>query len=299
GGYIDPLCWGQTVLDLRNSGLDNFVLYAQTGDVVLRSAYGTYAIRGYNQNVSIVAAGTQNDVVVEGNILLESGGYESETFTANLNIIAGRDVNVTSAKVSADAINIEAGQDANFNAAKVSSKKRSIAVTAKRHINVTSSSTLKALAAYGPEALVKLVAQQGDINISDSCVQGKTIELEALLGNINLTNTTSSGDVFKATTLGANGWITIGGGNISANTLIQLYAEGATGGVKFIESTTLNSSSVKIAGKTVEIVNGKVVSIPQNNIKVFSDAHNYNVTGFGNFSAPPTQGTFGARHTPD
>ncbi|HSI65745.1 MAG TPA: FecR domain-containing protein, partial [Candidatus Saccharimonadia bacterium] len=159
GGYIDPLCWGQTVLDLRNSGLDNFVLYAQTGDVVLRSAYGTYAIRGYNQNVSIVAAGTQNDVVVEGNILLESGGYESETFTANLNIIAGRDVNVTSAKVSADAINIEAGQDANFNAAKVSSKKRSIAVTAKRHINVTSSSTLKALAAYGPEALVKLVAQ--------------------------------------------------------------------------------------------------------------------------------------------
>ena len=300
GGYIDPLCWGQTVLDLRNSGLDNFMLYAQTGDVVLRSAYGSYVIRGYNQNVSIVAAGTQNDVVVEGNIYLESGSeYESETLTANLNVIAGRDVNLTSAKVRADDVNIEAGQDVNLSGARVQSNKRNIAVTAKRHINITNSSTLKALSYYEPGALVKLVAQQGDINISDSCVQGTTIELEALLGNINLTNTTSSGDVFKATTLGANGWITIGGSNISANTLIQLYAEGATGGVKFIENTTLNSSQVKIAGKTVEIVNGKVVSIPQNNIKVFSDAHNYNTTGFGNFSAPPTQGTFGARHTPD
>lgn len=292
GGYTSPLCDGQTVFDLRWSGLENFVLYAQNGDVILRSASGTYALRGYNQNVSLVAAGAQNDVLIEGDVRLDSS---SETVTAELDVIAGRDVKVTGVTVRADGINMESGQDVVVTNATVRAKQRDITVTAKRHINITDSSTLRVLSDYYNSSTIRLLTEQGDINITDSCIQGHTIELEAALGNINLQNTVTSGEVFKATTLGPNGWITIGGGTINANTLIQLYAEGANGGVRFTESATLNSNSVRIAGKTVEVVGGKLVSVPISTV-IFSDKHNYNKAGYGNFSNTPGQYNFDARH---
>jgi hypothetical protein len=124
-------------------------------------------------------------------------------------------------------------------------------------------------------------------------VEGQNIEMEALAGNIHLLNSQTSGDVFKATTYGANGWINVGGTTLNAGTLIQLYAQGANGGVRFTENSSLNSPNVKIAGKTVEILNGKTVTVDSSSFKVFSDNHKYNVSGQGNFSQSPQQNAFG------
>ncbi|QIF00918.1 FecR domain-containing protein [Roseimicrobium sp. ORNL1] len=296
GGVVADQTSEDSLLDLADDTLiDNLVLYTQNGNIDIKTSKGN-AIRGYNQNVTLVAASATSDVNVGGDIFLESGGdYYEGTFTANLNVIAGRDVNFTEAKVVADAVNIEAGQDANFNGAKVIANKRNLTVTAKRHINVSNSSELKALSFVEPSKLVKLVAQQGDINISNSLVEARNIEMEALAGNIHLLNTQTSGDIFKATTYGANGWINVGGTTINAGTLIQLFAQGANGGVRFTDNSQLNSPVVKIVGKTVEVLNGKTVTVPEStsSFKIFSDNHKYNISGQGTFTKVPQQQAFG------
>lgn len=294
GGELGPQTVEDNLLNLADDTLvDNLVLYTQNGNIDIRTTKGN-AIYGYDQNVTIVAASATSDVNVGGGIYLYSGDYYEGSFTANLNVIAGRDVNfMTQAKVVADAVNIEAGQDVNVNNASIRSMKRNLTVTAKRHINISNSAELKALSFVDSNTLVKLVAQQGDINISNSLVEGRNIEMEALAGNIHLLNTQTSGDIFKATTYGGNGWINVGGTTINAGTLIQLFAKGANGGVRFTESSQLNAPAVKIAGKTVEVLDGKTVTVYSSSFKVFSDNHKYNTTGQGNFSQSPQQSTFG------
>jgi hypothetical protein len=297
GGVVGAQTVEDNLLNLGDDTLvENLVLYTQNGNIDIRTTKGN-AIYGYNQNVALVAASATSDVNVGGDIYLESGGDYVGTLTANLNVIAGRDVNfLTQTNVVADAVNIESGRDVNVNDGAIKAVKRNLTVTAKRHINISNSSELKALSFYDPATLVKLVAQQGDITISNSQVEARNIEMEALAGNIHLLNTQTSGDIFKATTYGANGWINVGGTTINAGTLIQLFAQGANGGVRFTENSQLNAPAVKIAGKTVEILNGKTVTVQEStsSFKIFSDNHKYNTSGQGNFTKIPTQtGAFG------
>ena len=81
-------------------------------------------------------------------------------------------------------------------------------------------------------------------------------------GDIELKNATLRGDVVKANVMGANGQLIIGGGSINADTTLKLYASGSNGSVLFKENVSLNGNSVKtIAGNTVTIENGKVVTV--------------------------------------
>jgi hypothetical protein len=144
-----------------------------------------------------------------------------------------------------------------------------------RHINISNSSVLKALL-NSPDTLMRLEAQ-GDINLASSLLESAgAIELQANQGSITLNQVTSSSDVFKATTLSPNGWITIGNSNISARTLIDLYAAGANGGVRFIANSTLDSPTVNIKGHTVEIVNGVFVTIPQGVLNITTSNRQFN-----------------------
>jgi hypothetical protein len=91
---------------------------------------------------------------------------------------------------------------------------------------------------------------------------------------------------------GSNGTLRIGGGTLSANTLLHLYAPGSNGMIDFVANTTLNSSGAAavIAANTVTIENGVVVTIggstPAN---VFANVPNYSGRNGGNNS---TSGTF-------
>jgi hypothetical protein len=112
-------------------------------------------------------------------------------------------------------------------------------------------------------------------------------------GTFTLNNVTIAADTLKVGVFGSNGTLRIGGGTLSANTLLHLYAPASNGMIDFVANTTLNSSgtAVVIAANTVTIENGVVVTIggstPAN---VFVSARNANYSGNGGNNS--TTGTF-------
>ena len=163
-------------------------------------------------------------------------------------------------------------------------------------ISISSSAQLLALLAAGKDDGGKITFKSagGGIDVNGGTIRSDrgTIDLrnDGSNGSITLTNAALSADTIKVGALGNNGTLTLGGGTISADTLIKLYAGGSNGTVNFVDDVTLSGNSVKnIAGNTVTIFNGKVVTVqgpaPAN---VFTNHPNY--TGFGGNGS--TTGTF-------
>jgi hypothetical protein len=81
-------------------------------------------------------------------------------------------------------------------------------------------------------------------------------------GQISLTNANIRADIVKVGALGANGVLSIGGGTITADSILKLYAVGTNGQVNFVSNVTLDGNSVKtIAGNSVTVFNGVTVTI--------------------------------------
>ena len=118
--------------------------------------------------------------------------------------------------------------------------------------------------------------------------------LSTIDGNGAITFNTASvnADVLKVGVFGSNGTLTIGGGTLSGDTELKLYASGSNGRINFISNVSLNSnSSVIIAANAVTINNGVVVTITGDDgvsASVFTNVPNYTGSG-GNGS---TTGTF-------
>ena len=109
-------------------------------------------------------------------------------------------------------------------------------------------------------------------------------------GTIGLNNASIHGDVLKVGALGANGVLNIGGGTLSADTTLKLYASGSNGQLNFVSDVTLGGNSEKIlAANSVTIFDGVTVTIGgPNAASVFTNNANY--TGFGGNDS--TTGTF-------
>jgi hypothetical protein len=111
-------------------------------------------------------------------------------------------------------------------------------------------------------------------------------------GAITFTNASIHADVLKVGALGTNGVLNIGGGILSGDTTLELYAPGSNGSIDFVSNVTLNSeNSVLIAANTVTINNSVVVTITGDdgiNASVFTNVPNYTGSG-GNGS---TSGAF-------
>src|SRR5437868_13065646 len=77
-----------------------------------------------------------------------------------------------------------------------------------------------------------------------------------------LNNANIAADVIKVGVFGNNGTLRIGGGSMSANTLMQLYAPGSNGIIDFVSNVTLRIANAMptIAANTVTIENGVVVT---------------------------------------
>jgi hypothetical protein len=85
---------------------------------------------------------------------------------------------------------------------------------------------------------------------------------EGQSGMIDLSNASMLADIVKVGALGDNGVLTIGGGVITADSILKLYAIGANGSVNFISNVTLNGNSMKIiAGNSVTVNSGVVVTV--------------------------------------
>src|SRR6266487_1399721 len=108
-------------------------------------------------------------------------------------------------------------------------------------------------------------------------------------GAITFNNASVHADVLKAGVFGANGVLNIGGGTLSADTILKLYAPGSNGKLNFVSNVTLGGNSVILAANSVTIVDDVVVTIGG---KAPADVYtnNANYTGFGGNGS--TTGTF-------
>ena len=109
-------------------------------------------------------------------------------------------------------------------------------------------------------------------------------------GTITFNNASAHADVLKAGVFGANGALNIGGGTLSADSTLKLYAPGSNGQLNFVSNVTLGGNSAKIlAANSVTIFNNVVVTIGgPNPADVYTNNPNY--TGFGGNKS--TTGTF-------
>jgi len=162
-------------------------------------------------------------------------------------------------------------------------------------ISITNSGQLLALLTGSPgKGQITFQSAGGDISVDGGTVQadGGTVLIRnnGAAGVVNLNGAVIHGDIIKIGALGTNGTLNIGGGTISADSIIRLYAGGSNGTVNFTDNVTLSGNSVKtIAGDTVTIFDGKVVTVNgPAPVNVFTNNPNY--TGFGGNNS--TTGTF-------
>jgi len=164
-------------------------------------------------------------------------------------------------------------------------------------IVVTDSAQLLSLldaAAPGPGGKIVFKSDGGAIDIHGAKITADRglieIRNDTTTGLINVNQANLSASTIKMGALGKNGTLNVGGGTLSADTAIKLYAGGSNGTVNFTDNVTLSGTSVKtISGNTVTVFDGKVVTIngpvPAN---VFTNHPNY--SGWGGNSS--TTGTF-------
>lgn len=109
-------------------------------------------------------------------------------------------------------------------------------------------------------------------------------------GTITFNNASAHADVLKVGALGTNGMLRIGGGMLSADTTLELYASGSNGQLNFVSNVTLGGNSIKIlAANSVTIFDNIVVTIGGfKPAEVYTNNANY--TGFGGNGT--TTGTF-------
>jgi hypothetical protein len=106
-------------------------------------------------------------------------------------------------------------------------------------------------------------------------------------GAITFNNASAHADVLKAGVFGANGVLNIGGGTLSADTTLKLYAPGSNGQLNFVSKVTLDGNSAKIlAANSITIFNGVVVTIGGPNpadvyVNFTEGSPNANYTGSG------------------
>ncbi|PYX05248.1 MAG: hypothetical protein DMG88_22100 [Acidobacteria bacterium] len=110
-------------------------------------------------------------------------------------------------------------------------------------------------------------------------------------GTITFSNATAHADVLKAGVFGSNGTLNIGGGMLSADTELKLYASGSNGSLNFLSNVTLGGGALTkiLAANTINILDGVVVTIGGSTpADVYTNNANY--TGFGGNGT--TTGTF-------
>ncbi len=156
--------------------------------------------------------------------------------------------------------------------------------------NVANDATVAFYGSDGAAASAILI-NGGNYNVGDtflSYIDGN--------GAITFNNASAHADVLKAGVFGANGVLNIGGGTLSADTTLKLYAPGSNGQLNFVSNVTLGGNSAKIlAANSITIFNDVRVRIAGPNpadvyVNFTEGSPNANYTGFG--GNDHTTGTF-------
>jgi hypothetical protein len=248
--------------DLTTSGDANFLIDNSNGGGV-----GTI---GSNATVNVTA----NNISSGGNL-----GFTIANLFHPCTIGGNATINVTAANITANSL---LAQIANTNG--------TIGGNAAINMNVSGNATIANDATF--QILGSDGAAAAAINFNNGSYDVGGTFLSRIDGNETLTfnNASAHADVLKAGVFGTSGVLNVGGGVLSADTTLKLYAPGSIGELNFVSNVTLTGNSAKIlAANSVTIFNNIVVIIGgPNPADVFTNNANY--TGFGGNGT--TTGTF-------
>jgi hypothetical protein len=156
---------------------------------------------------------------------------------------------------------------------------------------VTNNATVQILGSSGAaSAAINFNGGNYDVGVGTGGTFLSTIDGD---GAITFANANVHADVLKVGVFGTNGTLTIGGGSLSGDTELKLYAPGSNGSIDFVANVTLTSPSTAaiIAANKVTIENSVTVTIGGTiPASVYTNIPNYSVSSGGNGT---TTGTFG------
>ena len=118
------------------------------------------------------------------------------------------------------------------------------------NINVSNSATVTndaTVAIYGSDGAVGGAGI--NINGGNYNVGGTFLSYIDGNGTITFNNASAHADVLKAGVFGTNGVLNIGGGTLSADSTLKLYAPGSNGQLNFVSNVTLGGNSAKDSGR--------------------------------------------------
>ena len=122
------------------------------------------------------------------------------------------------------------------------------------------------------------------MNVSASALRASGQLLIDTDSTASIQASTLAANVIKARAFSAGGnALVIDGSTLNANTLIQLYAEGAST-LQFRNQVNLNTPHAVLAGKTVEVQAGGAVNV-KGKASVFTDDARFNLPGYGTLNA--------------
>jgi hypothetical protein len=247
-----------------------------------------------------------------------SGGVSSQT---------GGTINVTSARTAGAGITVQDGSQLVVDTGFVSAEQTPAPQGGIVNLTTSGASITvddSTINAGGPNSLISATTGTtgGTINVTGGSTlstadstgiywAGSTVYLNTgngaatLPSTINLTGANLSADVLKIQALGTAGQITIGGGTLSGNTQLVLYA-GDTGAhtsglIDFTANTTLGGNAAGIlAANTVRIEGGVDVDVTSPAITVYTNNPEYNTGNYGDFTGNGVAATnaFGSTGTP-
>ncbi|HEU5247591.1 MAG TPA: FecR family protein, partial [Candidatus Udaeobacter sp.] len=259
-----------------NSGAN---LFFSVGNNVATDAGGDTTLL-INNNINEVVNGANILAVIGGNLttnnltleLLNNGGEIGTGGTVRL-AAAG---NITANSLSAQIDNRNGG---------VIGRDAAIHMDVAGNASVTNDATL---AIYGSDGAAnsEILVNGGNYNVG-----GTFLTYMDGNGAITFNNASAHADVLKAGVFGANGVLNIGGGILSAENTLKLYAPGSNGQLNFVSNVTLGGNSVKIlAANSITIFDNVVITIGgENRARVYTNNANYSEAWGGNGT---TTGTF-------
>jgi mannose-6-phosphate isomerase-like protein (cupin superfamily) len=227
-----------------------------------------------------------------GNISLNSAGGQVSLNNTTVQVSSGDAMGMANRRSSAVGGNINISSGASSGTA----------------ILISNTAQLLALiqdASPGPGGLITISATGASSSIQASgtieadagspTAHGIDIRHTGDAGQVTLTNLNASADLIKIAALGNNGTLTVGGGMLSADNTLKLYAPGSNGQIVFVADCTIAGGTATILAANSVTINNSVtvttIGVPAD-VYVNSTAGipNANYTGFGGNNS--TSGTF-------
>lgn len=273
---------GETFLELLNSSGSSGGTIGSDVSVSL-SANNVSASNNFFQFVDNTAGGR---IGGRCSVDFNLGGGLTSGAEALFGIFNAKGTIVSDATITVHASNVTA----NSLTAQIDNTGGNIGGNARINMNVSGTATVATdamVAIFGSDA-----AGSSAINVNGGnySVGGTFLSFIDGNGTMTFNNAIAHADVLKAGVFGANGVLNIGGGMLSADSTLKLYAPGSNGQLNFVSNVTLGGNSLKIlAANSVTIFDNVVVTIGgPNPVDVYTNHPNY--SGFGGNGT--TTGTF-------